>query len=86
MTSIGLQHPQFRSYHRQTRDRPDMRYAENGLLATGLLALMIVIAIVTHLEPSPGWLVHLVRAGAEAGIVGGLADWCAPTGICLQWR
>jgi hypothetical protein len=45
----------------------------NRLLATGLLALMIVIAIATRLAPSPGWLVQLVRAGAEAGIIGGLA-------------
>jgi len=51
----------------------------NRLLATGLLALMIVIAIATRFVPSPGWLVHLVRAGAEAGIIGGLADWFAIT-------
>jgi uncharacterized membrane-anchored protein YjiN (DUF445 family) len=51
----------------------------NRLLATGLLALMIAIAIATHLEPSPGWLVQLLRAGAEAGIIGGLADWFAIT-------
>ena len=51
----------------------------NRLLATGLLALMIVIAIATRLAPSPGWLVQLLRAGAEAGIIGGLADWFAIT-------
>jgi uncharacterized membrane-anchored protein YjiN (DUF445 family) len=51
----------------------------NRLLATGLLALMIVIAVATRLAPSPGWLVQLVRAGAEAGIIGGLADWFAIT-------
>ncbi len=51
----------------------------NRLLAAGLLALMIVIAIATRLAPSPGWLVQLVRAGAEAGIIGGLADWFAIT-------
>ena len=51
----------------------------NRLLATGLLALMIVIAITTRFVPSPGWLVQLVRAGAEAGIIGGLADWFATT-------
>src|SRR5215510_11862100 len=51
----------------------------NRLLATGLLAFMIVIAAATHLTPSQGWLVQLVRAGAEAGIVGGLADWFAIT-------
>jgi len=51
----------------------------NRLLATGLLALMIMMAAATRLEPSPGWLVQLVRAGAEAGIIGGLADWFAIT-------
>jgi uncharacterized membrane-anchored protein YjiN (DUF445 family) len=51
----------------------------NRLLATALLALMIVMAIATRLAPSPGWLVQLVRAGAEAGIIGGLADWFAIT-------
>ena len=51
----------------------------NRLLATGLLALMIVIAIAARFVPSPGWLVQLVRAGAEAGIIGGLADWFAIT-------
>jgi len=40
---------------------------------------MTVIAAATHIEPSPGWLVQLVRAGAEAGIIGGLADWFAIT-------
>ncbi len=51
----------------------------NHLLATGLLALMIVIAVATRFGSSPGWLVQLVRAGAEAGIIGGLADWFAIT-------
>ena len=51
----------------------------NRLLATGLLALMILIAAATRIETSPGWLVLLVRAGAEAGIIGGLADWFAIT-------
>lgn len=53
----------------------------NRLLATGLLALMIIIAALTRLEPSPGWLVQLLRAGAEAGIIGGLADWFAITAL-----
>jgi hypothetical protein len=47
----------------------------NRLLATGILALMIAISVATHRVPSQTWLVQLVRAGAEAGIVGGLADW-----------
>src|SRR5262249_10299155 len=46
---------------------------------SGLLALMVVIAIATRFVPSQRWLVLLVRAGAEAGIIGGLADWFAIT-------
>ena len=53
----------------------------NRLLATGLLVFMIIIAALTRLEPSPGWLAQLVRAGAEAGIIGGLADWFAITAL-----
>ena len=51
----------------------------NRLLATGLLALMVVIAFGTRFAPSSAWLVQLIRAGAEAGIIGGLADWFAIT-------
>jgi uncharacterized membrane-anchored protein YjiN (DUF445 family) len=53
----------------------------NRRLATGLLVFMIIIAALTRLEPSPGWLAQLVRAGAEAGIIGGLADWFAITAL-----
>jgi uncharacterized membrane-anchored protein YjiN (DUF445 family) len=79
MTSLDVQHP---SIPRLSQvDEIQVRHAlrRNRLLATGLLALMTVIAIATHLEPSPGWVVQLVRAGAEAGIIGGLADWFAIT-------
>jgi len=79
MTSVGLQHPSIPRL--SSADEIQVRRAlrRNRLLATGLLALMIVIACATRLEPSPGWLVRLVRAGAEAGIIGGLADWFAIT-------
>jgi hypothetical protein len=79
MTSIGVQHPSIPQLSGE--DEIQTRYAlrRNRLLATGLLALMIVTAIATHLAPSSGWLVHLVRAGAEAGIILGLADWFAIT-------
>ena len=53
----------------------------NRLLATGLLVFMIFVAALTRLEPSPGWLVQLVRAGTEAWIIGGLADWFAITAL-----
>ena len=35
----------------------------------------------THLVRDPGFAVLLLRAGAEAGIVGGLADWFAVTAL-----
>ena len=79
MTSIDVDHPPIPRL--SPTDEAQVRRAlrRNRLLATGLLALMIVIAIATRLAPSPGWLVQLVRAGAEAGIIGGLADWFAIT-------
>jgi uncharacterized membrane-anchored protein YjiN (DUF445 family) len=79
MTSVRAQHPSISRL--SPADEMQVRRAlrRNRLLATGLLALMIAIAIATHLEPSPGWLVQLLRAGAEAGIIGGLADWFAIT-------
>jgi len=79
MTSLDVPHPSIPRL--SLTDEIQVRHAlrRNRLLATGLLALMIVIAAATRLEPSPGWVVQLVRAGAEAGIIGGLADWFAIT-------
>jgi hypothetical protein len=79
MTSIDVEFPPVPQL--SSADEIQVRRAlrRNRLLATGLLALMIVIAIATRFVPSPGWLVQLVRAGAEAGIIGGLADWFAIT-------
>jgi uncharacterized membrane-anchored protein YjiN (DUF445 family) len=77
MTSLDVQHPPIPQL--SLADEIQVRHAlrRNRLLATGLLALMIVIASATYLDPSPGWAVQLVRAGGEAGIIGGLADWFA---------
>src|SRR5262245_28996504 len=79
MSSVVVQYPLIPQL--SSADEIQVRRAlrRNRLLATGLLAFMIVIAAATHLAPSQGWLVQLVRAGAEAGIVGGLADWFAIT-------
>jgi len=79
MTSIDMEFPQVPRL--SPADEIQARHAlrRNRLLATGLLALMVVIAIVTRFVPSPGSLVQLIRAGAEAGIIGGLADWFAIT-------
>jgi hypothetical protein len=49
--------------------------------ATGLLILMaVVFAITLALEPAHPWLGY-VRATAEAGMIGGIADWFAITAL-----
>lgn len=57
------------------------RLAANKRLATGLLALMAVILVATFFVDRPNAWVLLVRAAAEAGVVGGLADWFAVTAL-----
>jgi uncharacterized membrane-anchored protein YjiN (DUF445 family) len=57
------------------------RLRRNRTLATGLLVLMGATFAGTHLVPSPGFGTLLVRSAAEAGIVGGLADWFAVTAL-----
>jgi uncharacterized membrane-anchored protein YjiN (DUF445 family) len=53
----------------------------NRALATGLLLAMVAVFAATHFVRDPGFAVLLLRAGAEAGIVGGLADWFAVTAL-----
>jgi len=51
-------------------------------LATCLLAFAVVVYVGTSLwHGAPGW-VGYVRAAAEAGTVGALADWFAVTALC----
>src|SRR5688500_16189129 len=57
------------------------RLRRNRRLATGLLATMGVVFVGTHLDAEPGFAMLLLRAGAEAGIVGGIADWFAVTAL-----
>jgi len=75
MTSIDVEFPPVPQLSPADEIHVRQALRRNRLLATGLLALMIAIAIATRFVPSSGWLVQLVRAGAEAGIIGGLADW-----------
>src|SRR5215467_10923029 len=56
----------------------------NRLIATAMLAGMAVVFVGTRLAPQPGFLVLLVRATAEAALVGGLADWFAVTALFRQ--
>ncbi len=57
------------------------RLRRNRLLATGMLTGMATVFVATHLVPEPGFLTLLIQAGAEAGMVGGVADWFAVTAL-----
>ena len=46
-------------------------------LATCLVALAVVVLIAARAYPHPSFVAALIRAAAEAAIVGGLADWFA---------
>ena len=56
----------------------------NRLIASGLLGLMAALFVATALVPQSGFWLPLVRATAEAALVGGLADWFAVTAIFRQ--
>jgi uncharacterized membrane-anchored protein YjiN (DUF445 family) len=58
-----------------------MRRRATGLLA-GFAVLFVIVSAIAHLRPefAPFW-VRLVRATAEAAMVGGLADWFAVTAL-----
>ncbi len=49
-----------------------------------LLAAMAALFISTTLAPQPGFWILLIRATAEAALVGGLADWFAVTALFRQ--
>lgn len=50
-------------------------------VATGMLVVMALVFLATRLVPDPGFWTLLIRAGAEAAMVGGLADWFAVTAL-----
>jgi uncharacterized membrane-anchored protein YjiN (DUF445 family) len=53
----------------------------NRLIATALLGAMAALFISTTVVPQPGFWILLVRATAEAAVVGALADWFAVTAL-----
>jgi uncharacterized membrane-anchored protein YjiN (DUF445 family) len=67
-----------------TQDVQRRGLRRNRLIATALLGVMAVLFIVTTLAPQPGFVILLVRAIAEAALVGGLADWFAVTALFRQ--
>src|SRR5271166_1637590 len=75
-------HPLGMSVSAQEFQRRALR--RNRLIATALLGAMAVLFISTTLAPQPGFWILLVRATAEAALVGGLADWFAVTALFRQ--
>lgn len=63
----------------EERQRQALRY--NRALATGLLLVATAVFAATGLAHAPGFALSLVHAGAEAALVGGLADWFAVTAL-----
>jgi uncharacterized membrane-anchored protein YjiN (DUF445 family) len=57
------------------------RLRRNRLLATAMLTGMGAVFVATRLVPEPGFLTLLIQSGAEAGMVGGVADWFAVTSL-----
>ena len=64
-----------------TQDFQRRALRRNRLIATALLGAMAVLFIATTLPSQPGFWILLVRATAEAALVGGLADWFAVTAL-----
>jgi uncharacterized membrane-anchored protein YjiN (DUF445 family) len=66
-------------------DRSDVvrrqRLRRNRLLATAMLTGMGAVFVATRMVPEPGFLTLLIQSSAEAGMVGGLADWFAVTAL-----
>jgi uncharacterized membrane-anchored protein YjiN (DUF445 family) len=67
-----------------TQDFQRRGLRRNRLIATTLLGAMAALFIFTTLAPQPGFWILLVRASAEAALVGGLADWFAVTALFRQ--
>ncbi|WP_407304960.1 DUF445 domain-containing protein [Acinetobacter sp.] len=53
------------------------RFATIALIMA--VATWLVLMVVAKLVPEYVWLIHILMLGAEAGVVGGLADWYAIT-------
>ncbi len=62
-------------------DRQRRALRRNRIFATGLLLLAAAAFFATSLAPEPGFWLLLLRAGSEAAMVGGLADWFAVTAL-----
>jgi uncharacterized membrane-anchored protein YjiN (DUF445 family) len=68
-----------RSLEREEAQRRALR--RNRLVATALLVGMASVFVATSAVPDGGFWTRLIHAVAEAGVVGGLADWFAVTAV-----
>ncbi len=53
------------------------RFATTALISA--IVIWLVLMVVAKLIPEYAWLIHILMLSAEAGVVGGLADWYAIT-------
>ena len=67
----------------ETADTLDQRRAlrRHRTFATALLVAMAIVYIAVNWSGETGFWIGLVAAGAEAAMVGGLADWFAVTAM-----
>ncbi len=70
-----------REHNLTAEERQRLALRRNRLLATSLLVVAALIFFGTRFIPEPGFWILLLRAGAEAAVVGGLADWFAVTAL-----
>ena len=66
------------------QDLQERGLRRNRLIATLLLGAMAALFISTSFAAQPGFWILLVRATAEAALVGGIADWFAITALFRQ--
>ena len=76
MSTTAATRPPFETTERQRR-----ALRRNRAFATALLLIAAAIFFGTRFVPEAGFWVLLLRAGAEAAVVGGLADWFAVTAL-----
>jgi uncharacterized membrane-anchored protein YjiN (DUF445 family) len=65
----------------ETTERQRRALRRNRAFATALLLVAAAVFFATRFVPEPNFWVLLLRAGAEAAVVGGLADWFAVTAL-----
>ncbi|MFN3072869.1 DUF445 domain-containing protein [Acinetobacter sp. TY2] len=65
----------------ETTDIPSLKRSKRLATIALIVAVLVWIALIisAKLLPEYVWLIHIFMLGAEAGVVGGLADWYAIT-------